>query len=145
MPIYDMSGAQRTLPQSAGTQFLEQETGPIGGRNWISAFLARSFFFALLLFDLCWGCYSFLLMVLASFGAMLSFGRIPLFLKIQSKSWLSIKRAMVCALALLVALFTPPFGIMIACTYFLMYDKNGIKEIVPESLQAQFSEFFPQS
>jgi len=82
------------------------------------------------------------LFFLASLGAMLSFGRIPFFLKLQSKCWLAIKRSFVCALALMTAVFSPAFGIMIACTYFLMYDKTGIEEIVPESLQDQFREFF---
>jgi hypothetical protein len=31
---------------------------------------------------------------------------------------------------------------MIACTYFVMYDKEGIEEVVPASLQEQFKEFF---
>jgi len=30
---------------------------------------------------------------------------------------------------------------MIACTYFMMYDKKGIQEVVPRSLQEQFQEF----
>jgi hypothetical protein len=58
--------------------------------------------------------------------------------------WTSIKRSFVCALALLVALFSPAFGIMIACTYFLMYDKAGMEEVVPSSIQSQFKDMFQQ-
>lgn len=147
MPIYDISGAQKSTPDP--TLRLQQQTqetnGSVEKGGWLSSLVARLFFIALLILDLCWGCYSLIMLLLGSVGAMLSFGRVPTFLKIQSKSWLSIKRSIVCALALLTAVFTPAFGIMIACTYFLMYDKSGIEEIVPESLQGQFKEFFPQN
>ena len=147
MPIYDISGAQKATPDPVSqSQPRQQEMGvPAAKGGWLSSLVARLFFIALLILDLCWGCYSLILLLLGSIGAMLSFGRVQFFLRIQSKSWLSIKRSIVCALALLTAVFTPAFGIMIACTYFLMYDKNGIEEIVPESLQGQFKEFFPQS
>lgn len=147
MPIYDISGAQKTLaePPPLHPSLQRQEAvAPAKKSGWLSSLIARLFFVALLILDLGWGCYSFFMLLLGSLGAMFSFGRIQFFLKIQSKSWLSIKRAIVCALALMTAVFTPAFGIMIACTYFLMYDKNGIEEIVPESLQGQFKEFFPQ-
>jgi hypothetical protein len=45
-------------------------------------------------------------------------------------------------LALLIALLSTGFGIMIACTYFVMYDKEGIDEVVPSSLREHFKEFF---
>ncbi len=75
-------------------------------------------------------------------GSILSLGRNAYFTKMRKKAWLSIKRSLACGLALLAAIFSPAFGIMIACTYFLMYDKSGIEEIVPVSLQDQFRDFF---
>lgn len=148
MPIYDLSGEQKTLHrETMDLPKWESNLGdvvPEKSGGWLSSLVARLFFAALLLIDLVWGLYSFVLLILGSVGAMLSFGRIAFFLKIQTKAWLSIKRSIVCAMALLTAVFTPAFGIMIACTYFLMYDKKGIEEIVPESLQGQFKEFFPQ-
>jgi len=59
--------------------------------------------------------------------------------------WLNLKRAGICGVALVIALFSPSLGIMIACTYFLMYDKAGIQEVVPTSLQDQFKDFLKES
>ena len=62
--------------------------------------------------------------------------------KIFLKKWLNIKRFLVCGLSLIVAIVSPALGTMFACTYFLMYDKKGIEEVVPSILQDQFKEFF---
>jgi hypothetical protein len=72
----------------------------------------------------------------------LTFFKSPLFFAQVNKACVSVRRAFVCGLSLIVALFSPAFGIMVACTYFLMYDKAGIEEVVPRSLQEQFKEFF---
>ena len=152
MPIYDICGAEK----ASHHEFLEkpatpQNSGPTPHQEprvqrkkggWLSSLVARLFFIALLILDISWGLYAFVMLVLSSIGAMLSFGRLAFFTRMQSKSLLSMKRSLVCALALITAVFSPAFGIMIACTYFLMYDKSGIEEIVPESLQEQFKEFF---
>ena len=37
--------------------------------------------------------------------------------------------------SLIVAIVSPALGTMFACTYFLMYDKKGIDEVVPSILQ----------
>ncbi len=150
MPIYDLSGVQKA---SQYEEVLEipsknpsQGAAPVAAEKrhggWLSPLVARLFFVALLLLDIAWGCYSLVMLLIASLGAMISFGRVSFFQRLQSKYWLAIKRSLVCALALVTAVFSPAFGIMIACTYFLMYDKTGIEEIVPESLQDQFREFF---
>jgi len=55
----------------------------------------------------------------------------------------NMKRAAVCLIALLVALFSPALGIMFSCLYFMVYDKLGIDEIIPTSVKDQFKEFFP--
>ena len=34
-------------------------------------------------------------------------------------------------------------SIKFSCMYFLMYDKNGVDEIVPSSLKDQFRDIFP--
>lgn len=62
-----------------------------------------------------------------------------------SKSWLSLKRSFICEISLLLALLSPALGIMIACAYFLMYDKAGVEEVVPSSLREQFKDLFSQS
>jgi hypothetical protein len=74
---------------------------------------------------------------------MLTAGRVGYFNSLGGKAWVSLRRSLVCGVSLFIALFNPAFGIMIACTYFLMYDKSGIEEVVPSSLQSQFKEFFP--
>ena len=62
--------------------------------------------------------------------------------RMLAKAALNMRRSIVCSLALFVGLFSPPFGIMVACTYFLMYDKAGMEEVVPAPLQAQFKDIF---
>lgn len=115
---------------------------PLKGKV-LSSFLSRLLFALLLGADLIWGCYALCLFILANLGALLSLGRLPFFKILRLKCWVSMKRSLVCGLSLFTALFSPAFGIMIACTYFLMYDKKGIEQIVPASLQEQFREFFP--
>jgi hypothetical protein len=60
------------------------------------------------------------------------------------KAWLSVKRAFICSIALLLGCINPSLGIMIACAYFLMFDKSGVEEVVPASLREQFKDLFAQ-
>lgn len=60
------------------------------------------------------------------------------------KSWLSIKRSFICSVALMLGCLSPSLGIMIACAYFLMFDKSGVEEVVPASLREQFKDLFAQ-
>lgn len=107
-----------------------------------STLVARLFFFLLLLADFMWVTYSVVLFSLSALGIFLSYGKVPFFKETAANFWVSVKRSLVCGFSLFLALFSPAFGIMVACTYFLMYDKEGIEEVVPASLQAQFKEFF---
>jgi hypothetical protein len=106
---------------------------------------ARILFFLFLLADLVWALYSLLLFVILFVAACTTCFKVNAFKEVGATYLLSLKRACVCAVALFLALFSPGFGIMIACTYFLMYDKEGLEEVVPASLQAQFKEFFHTS
>lgn len=110
--------------------------------RFFSSLTARLFFLLLLLADILWFFYA--VMVFAVSGLLrLATGSKILFLNhLSSRMWLTIKRSLVCGLSLFITLFSPAFGIMVACTYFLMYDKSGIEEVVPASLQSQFKEFF---
>lgn len=60
------------------------------------------------------------------------------------KSWLSIKRSFMCSIALFLGCLSPSLGIMVACAYFLMFDKSGVEEVVPSSLREQFKDLFAQ-
>lgn len=110
-----------------------------------STLTARMLFFLLLIADLLWGLYALLLFFLLAVSALVTFCKIKSFTQVAATYWLSVKRAAVCAVSLFLALFSPGFGIMIACTYFLMYDKKGLEEVVPTSLQTQFQDFFNAS
>jgi hypothetical protein len=110
-----------------------------------SAILARLFFVLLFLGNCLWIVYALLLFTLSGVGILLSFGKLKVFSELNATAYLTIKRAMVCGISLFIALFNPAFGIMVACTYFLMYDKSGIEEVIPSSLQSQFSEFFKKN
>jgi len=110
--------------------------------SFFSSFAARLFFFLLLLGDLLWLSYGLILFLFSTIGVLVSRGKSSFCVELKNNAFLTLKRALVCALSLFVALFSPAFGILIACTYFLMYDPKGIEEVVPSSLQAQFKEFF---
>jgi hypothetical protein len=137
MPIYDIFDAEKVEAKP-------QEAVQLGSRrDRIIAFLAaRLFFLFLLVVDCGWALYSLFLLGVTSLAHALALFKSPFFKKKKDKAIVSVKRSSVCGLALVVALFSPAFGMMVACTYFLMYDKAGIEEVVPASLQDQFKQFF---
>ena len=108
--------------------------------RFFSSLTARMLFFFLLMGNFVWAIWTLVKICLLLPLCFLPFSRRGL-----AKAWLSLKRAGVCGISLTVALFSPALGIMIACTYFLMYDKSGIQEVVPRSLQDQFQEFIKES
>lgn len=112
---------------------------------WFSSIAARLLFALLLIADLSWLAVGVILWVVGAVGKVITFGRLSVFVKLIERMQLTIKRGAVCGVSLLMAFFSPAFGIMIACTYFLMYDPKGIEEVVPKSLQAQFKEYFQKS
>lgn len=113
-----------------------------GKDRFFSSLAARFFFFLLLLADLLWGIYIIpCLLIITAFSLITGF-KISFLNRLLAKFYLSLKRFLVGGLSLFVALISPALGIMFACTYFLMYDKEGIEEVVPSSLRAQFKEFF---
>lgn len=107
-----------------------------------SALAARLFFLLLLLGDLLWLTYGVVLLLVSLIGTLITRGKAPLCIELRQNAWLTVKRSLVCAISLFIALFSPAFGILIACTYFIMYDPQGVEEVVPSSLQSQFKEFF---
>lgn len=109
-----------------------------------SAVAARLFFLLLLVVDALWSLWSFGSAVLFGLLQLASFGRVPLFRRRLEMALKSFRRSLVCGVSLFLALFSPSFGIMVACTYFVSRDKEGIDECVPASLQEQFREFLVQ-
>ncbi|SRR5581483_2020273 len=160
MAIYDFPDAEKrdleasSMPlrrqheeeQSAAlSEINETPTSKNDTRSHIfSAVVARLLFLLLLAADFIWICYSFFVFLFSSIGYAATRGKVDYFKNIFDKSWITLRRSIVCGVSLMVALFSPAFGIMIACTYFLMYDKSGIEEVIPASLQSQFKEFLPQ-
>ncbi len=110
--------------------------------RFFSSLASRLFFFLLLIADLLWAAYAISLLLLSTALVALCCNQVSAFKSLLHSSWISVRRAITCGLSLFIALFSPAFGIMVACTYFLMYDKAGVEEIVPASLQEQFKEFF---
>lgn len=160
MAIYDFSKVEKSesnasvFPQSRHpdeqntSAASEQDPSPnlkVNKRDQIfSAIAARLFFLLLVAADLIWICYALAQMVFSAIGYSVTGGRVPYFKTLSEKAWITLRRSLVCGVSLMIALFSPAFGIMVACTYFLMYDKTGIEEVVPSSLQSQFKEFLPK-
>lgn len=120
----------------------ENEKPPFSWEPFFSSLCARLFFLLLIVFDALW--FSYIVFKMSIYSLLqLGFMGSSKDLQIRlAKNWISLKRSLICALSLFVALFSPAFGIMIGCTYFLMYDKKGIEEVVPASLRSQFKELF---
>lgn len=112
--------------------------------RFFSALAARFFFFLLFVADVVWGCYSIVLFASKACLVCATLGKVEFFRKTCARSYLNTKRSIVCGIALFIALFSPALGIMFSCMYFLMYDKNGVNEVVPTSLKEQFQDMFPQ-
>ena len=113
--------------------------------RFFSSMTARLLFFLLLVGDIAWASWTFAKMAVLLPLFCLTFGKSARIKTGMQKGWVSLKRAGVCGIALVIALFSPALGIMVACTYFLMHDKSGIQEVIPRSLQDQFQEFLKQS
>lgn len=114
-----------------------------GKTNLFSALAARFFFFLLLIADIVWGIYSIGAFSVKTALNLLTFFQIAALKTSLQRSFLSIKRSIVSAIALVIAIFSPALGIMFSCMYFLMYDKAGVDEVVPASLRDQFRLLFP--
>ena len=149
MAIYDIFEVEKeeetVAPEEGGSSFQQEPEPEEACRKrdrFFSALAARLFFFLLLIGDVLWFGYSMVVFVMNSVLSFITLRRVAYFKNASSRAWISIRRSLVCGLALFIALFSPAFGIMVACTYFLMYDKSGIEEVVPSSLQSQFKEFF---
>ncbi|NGX38778.1 MAG: hypothetical protein KR126chlam1_00089 [Chlamydiae bacterium] len=113
-----------------------------GKKPVFSMIITRFCFLLLFCVDLAWFALNSVFLVLSLFGLIITGGKSAFFDRRVKKTWLNFRRSAVCGLSLLVGLLSPPFGIMIACTYFLMYDKAGMEEVVPAPLQAQFKDIF---
>ncbi len=133
-------------PEFSHAEELLQKQISQGKTSWrdrfFSSLTVRLFFLLLLIADLLWFCYAASLFLLSCVLNLVTASKFSRLNSLKERMWLSIKRSLVCGFSLFITLFSPAFGIMIACTYFLMYDKSGIEEVVPASLQAQFKEFF---
>jgi hypothetical protein len=137
MPIYDIFATKE--PELAPEA--EPENLSTGKDRFFSSLTARVLFFLLFVGDICWGVYAFTLVLITGILNLLTGGKVGIVDHFFKKKWISLKRSGICGVSLFIALFSPALGIMIACTYFMMYDKKGIQEVVPRSLQEQFQEF----
>lgn len=142
MPIIDISEDKKMIDSQEGMGEKTEEVSAFSWESFFSSFAARLFFLLLLAFDALWFCYLVSKMVVYSLFQLCFLGASSTLQNKCIKNWVSIKRSLICALSLIVALFSPAFGIMIGCTYFLMYDKKGIEEVVPTSLRSQFKDLF---
>ena len=122
----------------------EKEAPPERG-SLFSACAARLFFLILLVADLIWMGVSLSILLITSLQVACTGGQHKAWRTKQLKYWVAVRRSLVCAVALCLALFSPSFGIMVACTYFFMYDQTGIDEVVPSSLRSQFKAMMPRS
>lgn len=122
---------------------LGREELPAKKSSIFSSIAARLFFFILFLTDIGWGLLSTGLFLGSLILNAMTLFKVPKLNQFFLRRYLNIKRAFICGFSLFVALFSPALGTMFACTYFLMYDKKGVEEVVPSILQDQFKEFFP--
>lgn len=108
--------------------------------RFFSSLTARILFGLLLIADIFWFVYAALMVTVMGVITLITIKKFSFSYNLFNKNWIALKRSGICGISLMIALFSPALGIMIACTYFLMYDKTGIQEVVPQSLQDQFQE-----
>lgn len=152
MPIYDIfehverqkeEGDQEELSTHFSELTLGKSKQSLEEKGHLfSTIAARLFFFILLCTDVVWGCLTLALFLLSLSLNVLTGFKLHKLKKYFLRRYLNLKRAGIAAVALVVALFSPALGTMIACSYFLMYDRKGVEEFVPSVLQDQFQEFF---
>ncbi|MFY7843048.1 MAG: hypothetical protein ACOVOR_03425 [Rhabdochlamydiaceae bacterium] len=128
--------SSEALIQQGDLEIKKQKTD-----RFLTLLTSRLFFFSFFLLDLLWGLYALTTFTLAIFSHLLTLKKFSILKELIHSSWISLRRSLACGLSLFVALFNPAFGVMIACTYFLMYDKKGVEEIVPSVLQEHFKDF----
>lgn len=141
MAIYELFDKEQAEKFTETFEQIEAADGK-GKGHFFSTLVTRFCFLFLLLADLAWLLYTGVMLLLTSTLLLLTGMKNESLQKHVRKLFLSFRRAAVCGLSLFVGLFCPPFGIMVACTYFLMYDKRGMEEVVPAPLQAQFKGIF---
>ncbi len=115
-----------------------------GKSRFFASFAARLCFLMLLFVDILWSIYATILCGIAFIMNCTTLFSFEALRRFQRRRYLNFKRSFICGIALLVALFSPALGTMFACTYFLMYDKKGVEEVVPAVFREQFREFFTQ-
>lgn len=102
---------------------------------------ARLFFLMLLIADVFWGLSALAQIIVGSTLWLITAGKSKKVRQFVVKKAIAIRRAFCCLFALTMALFSPALGTMFACSYFLIFDKKGVEEIVPHVLQDQIKEF----
>ena len=155
MAIIDMFKTEKKLSPEEGflteVSFVEENIDSLKSSKktfskdaLLSILCVRLFFLVLFFCTIVWFSYTLCKLVVYSFVKLCLWGSSNNLNLRLSKSWLSLKRAFICAIALFLALLSPSLGIMVACAYFLMYDKSGVEEVVPSSLREQFKDLFAQ-
>ncbi|HPE84969.1 MAG TPA: hypothetical protein PLO43_02175 [Chlamydiales bacterium] len=134
MAVFDISEFQQQYEEKQAAE--AAPTYSSKKDKLLSSLLARGLFFLLLIVDIAWCFYSLALYLVTLPWGGLTRG-------FRQKRALCFKRSLICAVALFTALFSPAIGIMFGCTYFMVFDKSGIDEVIPSSLKSQFEEFFP--
>lgn len=135
-----MEGFTETFDIADQKKALPVESAP-KVRRWASTLMTRLFFLLLLLADLLWATYTLVMLVAAGAISLVTGFKWNLSCQGVARYWLTFKRCLVCGLSLFVGIISPTFGIMIACTYFITYDKEGLDEIIPASFKQTFHPF----
>ena len=108
----------------------------------ISSFSIRFFLLFLWLINFLWIIQSVCLSLLYLLAMLCSWRKRKIFREQSKKKGLALRRSIACAVALFLAFVNPSFGILVGCTYFLMYDKAGVEDVLPSSLQKQCRNLF---
>ena len=142
MAIYQFNEEEKKQSFTETFEKADADGDKSGRRALFSTLVTRFCFLLLLVADSAWLLYNTAMLTLSAIAYLVTGGKNRVVKRLFHRFSLHFRRSAVCALALMVGLFSPPFGIMIACTYFLMYDKAGMEEVVPATLQAQMKDIF---
>jgi hypothetical protein len=102
----------------------------------------RLFFLLLFFFDLIWFSLSLPYLLFWSLNVLFTLGKIPSFKEEMKRQAIIVRRSLSLLFTLFLSVLNPNLGILVTCTYFLIYDKAGIERVVSSSLRDQCRGFF---
>jgi len=132
MAIYELFPSNEEKPKQEKIVFTPRNF------SFSSSIVSRLFCLFLFAASVIWMTYAFLIFSISLLLNLLTVFFFPPLKKSLFQRLINVRRSLICIFCLLLAFFSPSFGMMVGCSYFLMHDKDGIDQVIPHSLRSHF-------